>query len=394
MMDLTPLEVRKKKGDFKRQMRGYDPALVDDFLDLVADRLEQLVRENMNVGERIARLESQVTEYRDREKALTEALVSAQQMREEIRKQVEKEAQLARREAEADAENIRVSAVQAREREEEAIRRLRARQAQLVQSYRGFLERELAELGVMAETLEVTRNSAPAATGARPAAKSARATKSAAANAPAASAPAAAAANAPAAAANAPAVSASAAAPANASAASARAVVPAVAEVPQHLPPPGPPPEQMPVPLPEPVPTPQPSPVPHPMPEPVPTPAPQPMPTPTPQPVAPAAKKPTEDREQVRPLSVQSRTNLESEPEPLPLVVTPPAGLPEEFLQLPTLDPEQTLELTIEPAFLADRDDEPQMELEDAIEDIVEDDSDDEEDEGAWVSSLLERKGQ
>ena len=32
MMDLTPLDVRKKKEDFRRVVRGYDPAEVDGFL--------------------------------------------------------------------------------------------------------------------------------------------------------------------------------------------------------------------------------------------------------------------------------------------------------------------------------------------------------------------------
>jgi cell division initiation protein len=160
MIDLTPLEVRKKKGDFRRQMRGYDPELVDDFLDLVADRLEQLVRENMAIHERVSLLDGQVSDYRDREKALTEALVTAQEMRDEVRKQVAKEAELSRRESESQSEMIRSAAIQAREREEHAIRRLRARQAQLVETYRTFLERELAELTVMAETLEVARSRA------------------------------------------------------------------------------------------------------------------------------------------------------------------------------------------------------------------------------------------
>ncbi|MEX2281870.1 MAG: DivIVA domain-containing protein [Gemmatimonadota bacterium] len=158
MIDLTPLEVRKKKGDFRRQMRGYDPALVDDFLDLVADRLEQVVRENLTTGERLHLLEQQVADFREREKALTEALVSAQEMREDMRRQVTRENELSRREAEQQAEQIRAGALQAREREEESLRRLRARQTQLLQSYRTFLERELAELQVIAETLEVSRS--------------------------------------------------------------------------------------------------------------------------------------------------------------------------------------------------------------------------------------------
>ena len=157
MIDLTPLEVRKKKGDFRRGMRGYDPQSVDDFLDLIADRLEQLVRENGSLSDRVRRSEEQVSDYRERERALTEALVTAQEMREQMRQQIEKEVELKRREAEADADSIRAQAEQVREREEESIRRLRARQSQFVQSYRVFLERELSELSVMTESLDLGR---------------------------------------------------------------------------------------------------------------------------------------------------------------------------------------------------------------------------------------------
>src|SRR5690606_10961690 len=157
----TPLEVRKKKGDFRRAMRGYDPELVDDFLDLVADRLEQLVRENMALQERIAQQNSQVADYRERERALTEALVSAQEMREEVRRQAAREAELAKKAAEQYAEQLRTKAEaessrvlasirEERLREEEALRRARARQQEFLASYRAFLEEELAELAVIA----------------------------------------------------------------------------------------------------------------------------------------------------------------------------------------------------------------------------------------------------
>ena len=168
MIDLTPLEVRKKKGDFRRAMRGYDPQAVDDFLDLVADRLEQLVRDNASMNERLARVEDQVSDYRERERALTEALVTAQEMREEMRKQIDREVELKRREAEADADSIRSEAAQIREREEESIRRLRARQTQFVQSYRSFLERELSELAVMVESLDLNRTPTPSAPARKP----------------------------------------------------------------------------------------------------------------------------------------------------------------------------------------------------------------------------------
>src|SRR5690606_26636664 len=120
-------EVRKKKGDFKRAMRGYEPGLVDDFLDVVADRLEELVRDNLGHAEKLRQLEQQVSDYKERERALTDALVSAQELREEMRAQSTREAELARRGAEQDAERIRAAAAQQRDREEQNLRQLRAR---------------------------------------------------------------------------------------------------------------------------------------------------------------------------------------------------------------------------------------------------------------------------
>lgn len=149
MIDLTPLEVRKKKGDFKRAIRGYEPELVDDFLELVADRLEEVVRANLGNEDRVRQLEQQLSDYKERERALTDALVSAQELREEMREQALRDAEAARREAEQEAEQIRANVAQDIEREEQTLRRLRARQAQLAQSYRALLEREMEELEAM-----------------------------------------------------------------------------------------------------------------------------------------------------------------------------------------------------------------------------------------------------
>jgi DivIVA domain-containing protein len=169
MMDLTPLDVRKKKGDFRRGIRGYEQSQVDDFLDLVADRMETLVRDSSGVAGRIARLEQQVSDYQDRERALTEALVSAQQMREDIRSQSTREVELLRKQAQEDADRIRAEAVRMREHEEQGLEMLRSRQFQFLSSYRKYLEQELSELTAMTHGLEMH-----AAGSARPAADPAR----------------------------------------------------------------------------------------------------------------------------------------------------------------------------------------------------------------------------
>jgi cell division initiation protein len=203
MIDLTPVDVRKKKGDFRRTMRGYDPEMVDDFLDLVADRLDQLVRESIALNERAVRQDREVADYRDRERALTEALVTAQEMREEIRKQTSREADVIRQEAEQlrsatqqelaelrasveqeiarmraaaeeeasqlrsvaerDTVELRTTVREERERGEEAVRELRQRQQDLLEGYRSLLERELANLGVLAGKLGLPATAAAAA---------------------------------------------------------------------------------------------------------------------------------------------------------------------------------------------------------------------------------------
>lgn len=153
MIELTPLEVRQKKNDFRRVLRGYDPDAVDDFLEIVASHLDVLVREKLRLAEEVEQASRQVAEFRERERALTEALVTAQKVREDVRVQAEKEADLIRREAEAEAERIREEARNAARAEEAAYRELRSRRLELLRTYRRFLERELHELGVLEETI-------------------------------------------------------------------------------------------------------------------------------------------------------------------------------------------------------------------------------------------------
>ena len=74
MWNLTPLDVRQKKGDFRRAVWGYRTEPVDHFLDAVAKRLEELVKENVALTERTDDLQDQLALFRKREKAINEAL--------------------------------------------------------------------------------------------------------------------------------------------------------------------------------------------------------------------------------------------------------------------------------------------------------------------------------
>jgi len=99
---LTPLDVRRY--DFGKAMRGYQPERVEQFRTQVADELERLTRQLVELEAKAKGFHEQLRAFRERDKALNDALVSAQQLRTEIREGAEREAQLIVREARAEGD--------------------------------------------------------------------------------------------------------------------------------------------------------------------------------------------------------------------------------------------------------------------------------------------------
>lgn len=96
---LTPVDVRRY--DFGTAMRGYDRARVDQFRDQIAEELERLTRAVNDLDGKSRSMAEQLKVFRERDKALNEALISAQQLREEMKMQAQREADLIIREAQA-----------------------------------------------------------------------------------------------------------------------------------------------------------------------------------------------------------------------------------------------------------------------------------------------------
>ncbi|MCU0647217.1 MAG: DivIVA domain-containing protein [Gemmatimonadaceae bacterium] len=141
---LTALDVRRY--DFGNALRGYDRARVDQFREQVADELERLGRVTQELEAKARNFHEQLRAFRERDKALNEALVSAQQLRGEIRGQAEKEGQLVLREARAEADKIVEGArAQARQMDGELQALWRSRRTYLAQ-VRALIERQTAEL--------------------------------------------------------------------------------------------------------------------------------------------------------------------------------------------------------------------------------------------------------
>ena len=161
MIDLTPLEIRNKRGEFKKVVRGYEPRDVDAFLEIAAERLEMLVRDNLQLRERNQVLQDQVEIQVGREQAVQEALVTAQALRADIQSQSQRQAETVLREADGEARRIVAAAesdVRTRmhdverqlEQANDSIRELERRRARFLVEFRSLLQREMDVVDVEA----------------------------------------------------------------------------------------------------------------------------------------------------------------------------------------------------------------------------------------------------
>lgn len=146
---LTPLDVRR--FDFGRALRGYDPKRVDQFRDQVAEEFDRLTRVNQDLEVKARAFHEQLRAFRERDKALNDALISAQQLRGEMKDQAEREAQLIVREAQAEREKI----IEAARNE---VRRLQAELDALDRSRRNYLAQMRSILVRQLSEVEASEN--------------------------------------------------------------------------------------------------------------------------------------------------------------------------------------------------------------------------------------------
>ncbi|CAN5908551.1 DivIVA domain-containing protein [soil metagenome] len=141
---LTPLDVRRY--DFGKSLRGYDPERVEQFREQVAEEMERLVRASQDFEQKAKGFHEQLRAFRERDKALNDALVSAQQLRAEIRESSEREAALIIREARAQGEvDLEGARSEIRKLEQHLAELDRARRSHLTQM-RVAVERHMAEI--------------------------------------------------------------------------------------------------------------------------------------------------------------------------------------------------------------------------------------------------------
>ncbi len=141
---LTSMDVRR--FEFGKSLRGYNPEKVEQFRDQVAEEISRLERVNQDLDSKARSFHEQLRAFRERDKALNEALVSAQQLRSDVRDQAEREAQLLVREAQAEGERLLEAArAEVRRMEAELDALDRSRRTYLAQM-RALLARQMSEV--------------------------------------------------------------------------------------------------------------------------------------------------------------------------------------------------------------------------------------------------------
>jgi DivIVA domain-containing protein len=149
--------------EFHKALRGYDQVQVDDFKERIAQELDRIWRDRGQLNDRLQHMVEQLKVFRDRERAMNDALIAAQQLRADVQSQADKESELILERARAQAEQM---LTEARHEAQRIVDQAHAEEQRLfhandvvrrqfvayVTSFRRLLERELSELDALTTT--------------------------------------------------------------------------------------------------------------------------------------------------------------------------------------------------------------------------------------------------
>jgi cell division initiation protein len=103
-MKITPLDIQQMV--FRTKFRGYDREEVNRFLEELAQTVESLNRDNAMLRERLGLTEQQVSELKRTETTLSNTLVAAQSLADDVKRSANRDAELIVKEAELKAGEV------------------------------------------------------------------------------------------------------------------------------------------------------------------------------------------------------------------------------------------------------------------------------------------------
>jgi len=151
-MKISPIDIQQQQ--FKSRPFGYEKAGVDRFLELLAEELERLIRENIDLMEELARDKTSLAEMRDREENLKQTLVTTQKLTDELKSSARREVDVMMAEAEVKAERLMHNAEERRQELINELQEIKRQKIDFEVSLRGLLEKHIRMLDLNAVAIE------------------------------------------------------------------------------------------------------------------------------------------------------------------------------------------------------------------------------------------------
>jgi cell division initiation protein len=161
-MKIGPVDLRNLA--FTKRVRGVDEDEVRDYLEMVANRLEETLIEGEELRTRIDRLEAELAEFRQLERSMRDSLLSAERLVDDRTAQAEKEAQIVIKNAELQADKLVLRAREDLGRLHAEVDDLRRQRVTYVERFRALLRSQTRILEASLETLDPESTQAPSRT--------------------------------------------------------------------------------------------------------------------------------------------------------------------------------------------------------------------------------------
>lgn len=144
MARITPLDLRKQ--EFKQSALGLNRDQVHEFLEMVAEEMETLIREKSEAQEEVKDLQTKLDRYSEIEKSMNSALVMARESANQAVKAAEKEAEAVLAQARTEKNALLFSAKDELNAIQNEIRDLKLKRDGFIMNFKTILKTHLEAL--------------------------------------------------------------------------------------------------------------------------------------------------------------------------------------------------------------------------------------------------------
>jgi cell division initiation protein len=146
-MKITPLEI--KKHEFAATFRGYDKNEVNSFLETIAEEFQDMLRENIELKDRVHQAMDRLASYTKIETALQNTLVATQETAEQMKNAAKEKSEQVMHRANNESDRIIQEAYEKVSELRGEYSSLKSQKASFMVNFRSLLESELKLLELM-----------------------------------------------------------------------------------------------------------------------------------------------------------------------------------------------------------------------------------------------------